>query len=53
VAPDPEATIIEFPGMVELWDRFWNEIPKTSSTLIAQIRGDFNDRHATPASDGT
>jgi hypothetical protein len=29
VAPDPEPTIIEFPGMVELWDRFWREIPKT------------------------
>jgi hypothetical protein len=29
VAPDPEPTIIEFPGMVTLWDRFWREIPKT------------------------
>lgn len=28
VAPDPEPTIIEFPGMVELWDRFWSEVPK-------------------------
>lgn len=28
VAPDPEPEIIEFPGMVELWDRFWSEIPK-------------------------
>ena len=27
-APDPEPTTIEFPGMVELWDRFWSEIPK-------------------------
>lgn len=27
-APDPEPTSIEFPGMVALWDRFWNEIPK-------------------------
>lgn len=27
-APDPKAQSIEFPGMVELWDRFWNEIPK-------------------------
>jgi len=29
VAPDPEPEIIEFPGMVELWEQFWNEIPKT------------------------
>jgi hypothetical protein len=28
VAPDPEPTTIEFPGMVALWTRFWNEIPK-------------------------
>jgi len=27
-APDPEPKTIEFPGMVELWDRFWREIPK-------------------------
>ena len=29
VAPDPKPQIIEFPGMVELWERFWSEIPKT------------------------
>ena len=28
VAPDPEPEIIEFPGMVELRERFWSEIPK-------------------------
>ena len=28
VAPNPEPEIIEFPGMVELWKRFWSEIPK-------------------------
>jgi len=28
VAPDPEPEIIEFPGMVALWERFWSEIPK-------------------------
>jgi hypothetical protein len=28
VAPDPEPEEIEFPGMVELWDRFWGEVPK-------------------------
>ena len=28
VAPDPTPTTIQFPGMVELYDRFWNEIPK-------------------------
>lgn len=27
-APDPEPKRIEFPGMVELWNRFWSEIPK-------------------------
>jgi hypothetical protein len=26
-APDPEPKPIEFPGMVELWNRFWSEIP--------------------------
>jgi len=28
VAPDPEPEMIEFPGMLELWERFWSEIPK-------------------------
>jgi len=28
VAPDPEPTIIEFPGMIKIWQRFWDEIPK-------------------------
>ncbi|MEF8843277.1 MAG: DUF6516 family protein [Haloarculaceae archaeon] len=28
VAPDPEPRSIEFPGMIELWDRFWREISK-------------------------
>ena len=28
VAPDPEPQAVEFPGMVELYDRFWTEIPK-------------------------
>jgi len=27
-APDTEPDRIEFPGMVELWERFWNEVPK-------------------------
>lgn len=27
-APDPEPEAIAFPGTVELWDRFWSEIPK-------------------------
>jgi hypothetical protein len=27
VAPDPEPKSIEFPGMVELYERFWDEIP--------------------------
>jgi len=26
--PDNEPETIEFPGMVELWERFWSEIPK-------------------------
>jgi hypothetical protein len=29
VAPDSEPDSIRFPGMVELWERFWNEIPKS------------------------
>lgn len=33
VAPDPEPMGIEFPGMVELWNRFWNEIPKSEPVL--------------------
>ena len=28
VAPDPEPQAVEFPGMAELYDRFWDEIPK-------------------------
>jgi hypothetical protein len=28
VAPDPDPDVINFPGMVELWERFWSEIPK-------------------------
>ncbi|RJX49525.1 toxin-antitoxin system TumE family protein [Halonotius pteroides] len=28
IAPDPTPTTVQFPGMVELYDRFWNEIPK-------------------------
>lgn len=28
VAPDPEPRTVEFPGMEELYERFWNEIPK-------------------------
>jgi len=27
-APDPEPTTIEFPGIEELYERFWDEIPK-------------------------
>lgn len=33
VAPDPEPTVIEFPGMVDLWERFWGEIPKQQFTV--------------------
>jgi len=33
VAPDPEPEIIEFPGMVALWERFWSEIPKPALEL--------------------
>jgi hypothetical protein len=29
VAPDPDPDSITFPGMVELWERFWSEIPKS------------------------
>lgn len=27
-APDPEPTRIEFPGIEDLYERFWDEIPK-------------------------
>ena len=27
-APDPEPETIEFPGMEELYERFWDKIPK-------------------------
>ncbi len=33
VAPDPDPERIQFPGMVELWDRFWNEIPEETFDL--------------------
>jgi hypothetical protein len=29
VAPNPDPDSIKFPGMVELWERFWSEIPKS------------------------
>ncbi|WP_262174618.1 toxin-antitoxin system TumE family protein [Haloarcula laminariae] len=29
VAPDPEPEFVEFPGIEELYERFWDEIPKT------------------------
>nr|WP_236045106.1 DUF6516 family protein [Halomicroarcula nitratireducens] len=28
-ASDPDPDIIKFPGMVELWERFWSEIPRS------------------------
>ena len=28
-ATEPDPDVIEFPGMVELWERFWSEIPKS------------------------
>ena len=28
VAPDPKPQNITFPGMVEIYDQFWEEIPK-------------------------
>jgi len=30
VAPGPDPDSITFPGMVELWERFWSEIPKSA-----------------------
>jgi len=29
VAPNPDPDSITFSGMVELWERFWSEIPKS------------------------
>jgi hypothetical protein len=28
--PGQQTQIIQFPGMVALWQRFWNEVPKTA-----------------------
>lgn len=28
VAPDPDPTLIKFPGIVVIWRRFWSEVPK-------------------------
>jgi hypothetical protein len=33
VAPAPELDVISFPGMIELWERFWSEIPKSEFEL--------------------
>ena len=33
VAPQSEPEIIAFPGMTELWNRFWSEIPKSEFEL--------------------
>jgi hypothetical protein len=33
VAPDPEPDTITFPGMVALYERFWDEIPKPQLDL--------------------
>jgi hypothetical protein len=41
VAPNPEPERIEFPGMVELWERFWSEVPKDAFGVDSP--GDRND----------
>jgi hypothetical protein len=41
VAPDPEPTTIEFPGIETLYERFWDEIPKPR----AGPHIDSGDRH--------
>ena len=28
LAPDPEPTVVEFPGIEDLYERFWDAIPK-------------------------
>jgi hypothetical protein len=33
VAPDPDPESIEFPGMAELYERFWDDIPKPAVEL--------------------
>jgi len=38
VAPDPEPTSIQFPGMETLYERFWDEIP------VARFGPSDNDR---------
>lgn len=36
VAPEPEPETIDVPGMVDLWTRFWREIPKDEFDIDEQ-----------------
>ena len=29
VAPDPEPRTVEFPGILDRYERFWDEVPKS------------------------
>jgi hypothetical protein len=31
VAPDPEPRTVEFPGILDRYERFWDEVPKSRS----------------------
>lgn len=42
VAPDPEPRIIGFPGIETLYERFWDEIPKSRSGPSSD-RGETHD----------
>jgi len=42
VAPDPEPEFVEFPGIEELYERFWDEIPKPRFGP-SDDNGDTND----------
>ena len=36
VAPESDPEQLEFPGIVELWEHFWSEIPKSSFTVSGE-----------------
>ena len=45
VAPDPEPETVEFPGIEELYERFWNEIPKPRFGPSTALDSDSTHNH--------
>lgn len=43
VALNPEPECIEFPGIVELYERFWDEIPKSRVEPTVEATEDTHD----------